>query len=112
MTERDAWGYDPTVQMMRNVFSSMEKAYMAILEQSDISFFDGRLGHVREAARDMFERTWPLVSERRLEPAEEGAARLYAYCLAHSLGKAGIEVAQESLPNDEDLISLIREALP
>lgn len=112
MTDSDEWGCDPSVQIMRKVFSCMEKAYMAMLEQSEISFFDGRLGHVREAARDMFERTWPLASERRPEPVEEGAARLYAYCLVRSLGMAGIEVAKESLPNDEDLISLIREALP
>jgi hypothetical protein len=112
MTERDEWGCDPSVQMMRKVFLRMEKAYMAMLEQSEISFFDGRLGHVREVARDMFERTWPLVSERGMEPVEEGAARLYVYCLARSLGMAGIEVAEESLPHDEDLMSLIREALP
>ncbi len=112
MTERDEWGCDPSVQMMRKVFSRMEKSYIAMLEQSEISFFDGRLRQVREAARDMFERTRRLASERGLEPVEEGAARLYAYCLARSLGMVGIEVAEEGLPHDENLISLIREALP
>jgi hypothetical protein len=90
----------------------MEEAYISMLEQSEISFFDGRLGHVREAARDMFERAWHLASERGLAPVEEGAAQIYVYCLARSLGMAGIEVAEESLPHDEDLMSLIREALP
>ena len=103
---RDDWGRDPSVQMMRIVFSRMEKAYRAILEQSGISFFDGRIGHVREAARDMFEQAWPLASERGLEPVEEGAERLYVCCLVHSLGIAGIEVAEEGLPHDEDLMSL------
>ena len=112
MSEGDEWGRDPSVQMMRKVFSRMEKAYMAMLEQSGISFVDGRLGQVREAARDMFERTWPLASKRGLDLVGEGATRLYVYCLARSLGMAGIEVAEESLPHDEDLISLIREALP
>jgi hypothetical protein len=112
MAGRDEWGYDPSVKIMRKVFSCMEKAYIAMLEQLEISFFDSRLRHVREAAREMFERTWPLVSERGLEPVEKGAAQLYVCCLVRSLGMAGIEVAEEKLIHDKDLMLLIRGALP
>lgn len=111
MNHRDEWGKDPSVHMMRKVFIRMEESYRDMLEQSGISFFDRRLGKVREAARDLFERTWPLASGRGAEPFEEGAARVYDFCLAHSLNMAGIEVAEESLPHDEHLKALIGEVL-
>jgi hypothetical protein len=112
MTERDEYGRDPSVQMMRKVFSCMEATYTDLLEQSKISFFDSRLGQVRETARDLFDRTRSLASGKGLGPVEEGTARLYAYCLSWALGMAGIEVPGETLPHDKDLEALIREALP
>ena len=112
MNVRDEWGSDPSVQIMRRVFSRMEETYRTMLEKSEISFFDERLGPIREAARDMFERTWHRNAGRGLGQVEEEAARLYLRCLTRCLVTAGIEVAEDCLPDDEELLPPVREGMP
>jgi hypothetical protein len=112
MNEMDEWGRDPSVQSMRDVFSRMEVAQGLLLEQLHISPFDSRLRGVREAAKNLFERSWALANARHVNMDKEKAARLYLHCLASALGTCGVEVPSELLPGEEPFWGLVREVSP
>lgn len=110
-TEKDEWGRDFSVQRMRQVFSRMEAAQRQLFEQVNISPLDRRLRRVRDSAKGLFERTWSLAARRGVNVGEEEAVGIYLYCLVHALGLIGVEVPEEFLTNDEQLKSLVGEAL-
>jgi hypothetical protein len=111
MNEMDEWGRDPSVQGMRDVFSRMEVAQEQLLDQLNISPFDSRLRGVREAAKDLFERSWALANARHVNMDAEKVARLYLYCLAFALDTCGIQVPGELLLEEEPLGRLVSEVL-
>lgn len=111
MTVRDEWGYDPTVQMMRRVFSLMEKAQSDLLKGLNLSLFDPRLRRVRSRARDLFEHAWPIALQKEIVSDERGAALLYRHCLAHTLEQSGVGVSDLEWPKDDRLAKFLRERL-
>jgi len=110
MDNRDEWGTDPSVQMMRGVFRELEEAQEKLLEALSVSPFDSRLRKARDSARNLFERTWPLYLRKDNAEARKNTAWLYTHCLARALGREGITVAGNSLPENEFFMDLVKEA--
>lgn len=111
MNERDEWCSNPSVRKMRSVFSHMEADQSKLLKKLGMSPFDLRLRSAREAAKDVFERTWSLANSRGLNVGEEAIAGLYMRCLALGLRKTGVQVPTEGLPCEEHLNVLLQEVL-
>jgi hypothetical protein len=111
MQSRDEWDHDPTVQMMRRIFSLMEKSQKDLLRDLNISSFDPRLRRARSRARDLFEQTWPLATQKEVVINEGGAALLYMHCLSHALKLNGIEVSEQIWPEDDRIVRFLRGEL-
>jgi len=111
MPARDEWGHDPTVQMMRRIFSLMEKSQKDLLKDLNITPFDPRLRRARSRARDLFEQTWPLATQKEAVVNEGGAALLYMHCLSHALKLNGIEVSEQIWPEDGRIVRFLRGEL-
>lgn len=111
MNETDEWGRDPSVRSTRDVFSRMEVAQRQLLEQLHLSPLDARLRGAREAAKDLFERSWARANARHVSMDAEKTAQLYVQCLASALEDCGIEIPGGLLPADEPFRAVIREVL-
>ncbi len=111
MSFRDEWDNDPSVQMMRKIFSQMEKGQEELLGGLKISPFDQRLRDGREYARDLFERLLPLATRRGIIAGEKDAALLYVHCLAHALSRRGVEAASKGSEENEEMVRFFRENL-
>lgn len=112
MTIQDDWGRDPSVQSMRRIFAYLEMAQKELLERLNISSFDARLRQWREEAQVLFEKTWPLASQRGIVVTEDDTAFLYLHCLARVLRLSGVEVPSKALPTDEKIFRFLNERLP
>ncbi len=110
MDGRDEWDSDPSVQMTRRVFSGMEEAQEKLLEALMVSQFDKRLRKVREAARVLFDRTWPIVLKEDVTAGINEAAGLYTHCLARALAMTDIEVNGDVLSKNDHFKDLVEEA--
>ena len=108
----DEFGRDPSVQSMRRVFASLEKAQGDLLEKLNISHFDGRLRRVRNRSRLMFDRVWAVAAGRGLVRGEADAPVVYLHCLARAMSEAGIAVPDSELPSNDGIAKLIREVIP
>jgi hypothetical protein len=88
--EEDKWGKNPSVQMMRRVFASIEEAQAALLREAHVSPMDGRLGLWRRVALKTFERRWTEFVGAGTRLQEKDVLELYLRCLAEVLQKDGI----------------------
>lgn len=111
MPLRDEWDRDPSVQMMRKIFSQMEKAQGELLKDLDLSPFDQRLRDGREDARDLFERFWPIATRQGVVVGEREAASLYIHCLAHALSQRGVEAPKKASEENEKIVRFLKERL-
>ena len=109
--ENDDFGHDPSVQRMRKIFSSMEKAQWDMLEKLKISTFDDRLRNIRKTALYLFEKSFPIAVSKGMDLDEKASAELYAFCLAQSLKPVGIDVADNFLPENKQLEAVVMEAI-
>jgi hypothetical protein len=112
MTFEDEWGYDPSVQSMRQIFLYMEIAQQELLEHLSISPFDQRLRHSREQALELFDKAWPLALRKGVMKGEKDAAPLYIHCLVRALGSMGVELPKEFSAEDEKILRFLQEELP
>ena len=111
MVDPDSWGKDPSVRIMRGVFSRMEEAQGALLQGMCIEPLDTRLRNWRENALQCFERAWIHAADRGIHLSEEKAAAIYVHCLARTMVSEGISVPLEVLPKDEDIVMLLKGVL-
>ena len=111
MVEPDSWGKDPSVRIMRGVFSRMEEAQGELLQRMRIALLDTRLRKWREIALQCFEQAWIHEANRGIHLSEEKAAAIYVRCLARTMVSEGISVPLEVLPKDEDIEMLLKEVL-
>ncbi len=111
MPARDEWGHDPSVQMMRRVFSSMEKAQSDLLRSLSLSLYDPRLRRARSRSRDLFEQTWPLAMQKEIVSHEKEAALLYMHCLVHALDQSRVSVPDQVWPKDDRIVKFLKENL-
>ena len=109
--ENDEFGHDPSVQRMRKIFSSMEKAQWELLEKLKISTFDDRLRNIRKTALDLFGKSFPLAISKGIDLDEAASAGLYAFCLAQSLKPVGIDVPADLLPDNKQLEAVVLETI-
>ena len=105
------WGQDPSVRMMRRVFSRMEIAQKNFLENLNISFFDKRIRRWRQTALDFFERSWAKANHDNIILDEDKIATMYIHCFARATGDEGVEISSSSLPHDETVETLVKETL-
>ena len=109
--ENDNFGHDPSVQRMRKIFSSMEKAQWDMLEKLKISTFDDRLRNIRKTALNLFEKSFPLAVSKGMNLDDDASAGLYAFCLAQSLKLAGILIPDNFLPENKQLEAVVMETI-
>jgi hypothetical protein len=92
--ERDDWGRDPGVQVMRKAFSAMETQQRLLLARGGIDPLDARLGAWRRKALTLFEKAWATGA-----PGTTGTddlPELYIRCLIQVLSGEGILFPRES----------------
>jgi hypothetical protein len=106
---QDDWGRDPAVQRMRRIFARMEESQRDLLERLKLSPLDERLRRVRELARDLFERAWPLAERKGLTQSEEDAATLYLHCFVKILNWEGIKTPSDLFSGDEKILRFLSE---
>jgi len=109
--ENDEFGHDPSVQRMRKIFSSIEKAQWDMLEKMKISTFDDRLRNIRKTALDLFGKSFPLAVSKGMELDEKESAGLYAFCFAQSLKLSGIIIPDNFLPENKQLEAVVMETI-
>ena len=111
MAADNDWGRDPSVQMMRRVFSRMEVVQEEFLRHLSIAPLDARLRHWRETALKCFERAWVYAARRGIHFEEEKASSVYIHCLKRAMALEGINIPQGALPPNKDIEMLLTEAL-
>jgi len=111
MVDPDNWGKDPSVRIMRAVFSRIEQVQGELLQRVCIEPLDTRLRRWRENALQCFEQVWIHAANRGIHLNEEKAAATYVHCLARAMVSEGTSVPLEVLPKDEDIEMLLKEVL-
>jgi hypothetical protein len=109
MVPQNDWGNDLSVQRMRRVFVRMEESQRDLLERLKLSPLDERLRRVRELARDLFERAWPLAERKGLTQNEEDAATLYLHCFVKILNWEEIKTPSSLFSGDEKILRFLSE---
>jgi hypothetical protein len=109
--DNDEFGRDPAVLRMRRVFSQMEKLQETMFQAVALPPLDRRLRVWREQALQLFEQAWTRAGRRDLAKTEEGAALLYAHCLARILERGRITVPATLLNRNEAFEQVIQEIL-
>jgi len=105
----DAWGRDPQVGYLRRIFGRLESAQNLFLKKLRITPLDERLRDIREKALILFESAWAESNPKGVSIHEEEFEALYLLCLARLCRSRGIEIPQETLPNNKKLENLIKE---
>jgi hypothetical protein len=111
MNERDEWGNDPSVQIMRKVFKEMETAQHELLSQLDISPYDPRIRRWREKALALFEQAWGKANRIGISMDASMASAVYCQCLAKVIDSGGHEVPEGVVPKGKDVAWLFKEVL-
>ena len=109
-TDRDEWGKDPSVQIMRRIFKGMEKAQHELLERLSILPYDLRIRKWRDQALALFERAWGVANRMGIPIDEQTASAVYVHCLAKIMGSEGINIHAGLLPEAKGVESILREA--
>ena len=108
-TDRDEWGKDPSVQIMRKVFKEMEKAQHELLKRLDIIPYDLRIRSWRDQALALFERTWGVSNRMGVTMNEHTAPAIYIHCLAKIMGSEGINIPAGILPEAGKELRVFKE---
>jgi hypothetical protein len=108
----DAWGRDPSVRLMRRVFTAMEEGQKDFLRTLGLSPFDYRLRRWRERALAAFEASWAWSARAGVELGETEAGALYVRCLGKIMAGEGMKGLPGSLPENEKLMRILREVFP
>ena len=106
-TIMDDWGRDPSVRAMRKVFQSMERFLEEILKRLEISPYDYRIRGWLEETLAKFERSWGVAHHMGIPMDEEMAPAVYARCLAKVIGREGIEIPRDLLPQQKEAEGII-----
>jgi hypothetical protein len=109
MTDRDEWGKDPSVQIMRRIFKEMEKAQHELLERLDIIRYDLRIRRWRERALALFERAWAVANRMGIVMDEPTASALYVHCLTKVMGAERINIPAGILPEVKSVERVFKE---
>lgn len=108
----DDWARDPSVQIMRRVFSNMERVQSEFMKKLGISGFDQRLRNWRHQARALFERSQVEANRMGIHIDENSAAVIYLYCFANRLMRSGVDVPEGVLPHNPEINTLVGKVAP
>ena len=108
-TDKDEWGKDPSVQIMRRVFKAMEKAQHELLERLSIPPYDLRIRKWRDQALSLFERAWGIANRMRIPMDEHTASLVYVHCLARVMGAERINIPIGILPEAKSVERIFKE---
>ena len=108
----DEWGRDPNVRVMRGIFRAVEEAQEKVLEDLGILPFDLRLRRWLEITLGLWERCWSRMHEFNVPGDGERAAGIYLHCLSRVMGREGVHIPEEMLPNDKEVEKVVMEVLP
>jgi hypothetical protein len=111
MNDRDEWGKDPSVQIMRKVFKEMETVQHELLSRLDISPYDPRIRRWREKSLALFEQAWEVANRIGISMDEAMASTVYCQCLAKVIDSEGHEVPEGIVPKGKDVAWLFKEVL-
>lgn len=111
MLDKDEWGKDPSVRIMRKVFKEIETAQHELLCQLGVSPYDHRLKGWREEALALFEKGWSIAHQRGIIFDEKIASAFYIHCLAKVIGSEGNTITESMLPTIEGGEKLFKEML-
>jgi hypothetical protein len=109
MNNRDEWGKDPSVQIMRTVFMEMEKAQHTLFSQLNISPYDLRVRKWREKALTLFEQAWGVANRIGISMDATMASAVYVHVLAKTIAAEGHEIPEGIVPESKDLTRLFEE---
>jgi hypothetical protein len=112
MSDRDEWGQDPSVQVMRKLFQAIERDQQELLKRLDITPIDQRLGKWRQQTRVLFEHCWGVADQLNITMDEQLAATVYCSLLAKIMEVSGIVIPDDIIPSDEDIVRLMQVVLP
>ena len=112
MSDRDEWGKDPSVQVMRKVFRAMEHDHQALLKRLDIAPYDQRLGKWREQTLALFERAWGVADQLDVTMDEQTAAALYCMLFAKIVEVSGITIPADIFPPEGNVGRLMQAVFP
>ena len=108
-TDRDEWGKDPSVQLMRKVFKEMEKAQHELLKRLDIIPYDSRISRWREQALDLFERACGVANRMGITMDDHTASLVYVHCLAKVMSAERINIPPGILPEAKSVERIFKE---
>lgn len=111
MNESDEWGKDPSVRIMRTVFTAMEKAQHALLSRLAISSYDLRIRKWREQSLALFEQAWGVANRIGISIDPPMASAIYVHCLAKTIASEGTEIPEGILPEEQAVARLFKEML-
>jgi len=109
MIDQDEWGRDPSVQTMRKVFSSIERAQHLFFLQLQVSFFDERIRRWRERALTIFEKMWDYAAQKGIPMDQESASDIYIFALARVINSDNVNVSDDKFPQDTKIKKIFME---
>jgi hypothetical protein len=112
MANRDEWGKDPSVQVMRKVFQAMEHAHQELLKRLDIAPDDQRLRTWREQTLALFERCWGVADQLDVTMDEQTAATIYCSLFAKIMEASGIVIPADIFSPEGNVARLIQAVFP
>lgn len=109
MNDRDEWGKDPSVRIMRTVFETMEEAQQALLGRLDISPYDLRIRKWRKQSLARFEQAWLAANRIGISMDAPVASAVYIHVLAKTIASEGHEIPEGIVSEREEVKSILEE---
>jgi hypothetical protein len=109
MTDKDEWGKDPSVRIMRKVFKGMEEVQQEFLKRLEITPYDLRIRRWREHALSLFERACGAANRMGITMDEYTASSVYVHCLAKIIETEQINIPAGILPDAKSVERIFKE---
>jgi hypothetical protein len=109
MNDRDEWGKDPSVRIMRTVFTAMEEAQQALLSRLGIPPYDLRIRKWREQSLALFEQAWGVANRIGISMDATIASAIYVHVLAKTIAAEGYEIPEGVVPEVKEVKRLFKE---
>ena len=112
MNDRDEWGKDPSVRIMRTVFKAIEEAQQAFLGRLGIPPYDLRIRKWREKSLAQFEQAWGVANRIGINMDTTLASEVYIHVLAKTIASEGNAIPEDIVPEGKEIERLFKEMQP
>ena len=109
MNDRDEWGKDPSVRIMRTVFKAIEEAQQAFLGRLGIPPYDLRIRKWREQSLALFEQAWLAANRIGVSMDAPMASAIYVHVLAKIIASEGHEIPEGIVSESEEVTRILKE---